>query len=72
MSSRAAAWSEGCLTLNCGRMWNVWLEKGLGRALIIFLEQAYYSVVFPMYGEAMRAGRIPQEAGEMGLRLLSV
>lgn len=58
-----AAWSEGCLTLNCGLMWNVF--GGLVGAEK-FLEQLYYSVVFPMYGEAVRAARSPEDSWTPG------
>lgn len=70
-SNPAAAWSEGCLTLNCGCMWNVGLEKGLGLLLRNFRTSILF-VCFPMYGEVLRADRIPWEASEKDLRLLSV
>lgn len=50
--SPAADWSEGSLTLNCGRMWNAGLENGLGWLWEIFRTSILFSCFPHVWGSS--------------------
>ena len=62
-------WTESCLALNCGRLWNVWLEKRPGR---VFEDIFRTSILFRCFPHVWGSGESWQNGAYKDLRLLAV